>query len=460
MRDEHGGRPLSSPEAEQSVIGALLLNNQTLDLIDDVLVDRDFAIHAHRLTIRAIQRLIRSGRPADVMTVAAELETDGDLDAVGGLSYLGEILMAVPTSANIAHYAATVRDKSLLRQAIAAAQTVVEGAVNPTGLSGTDVVDRAQAAFGAIGEQASDENSHEIKDLLFESVQDMEAAQLRGGALAGVSTGLVDLDARTGGLQDGDLVIIAGRPSMGKTSLAMGVAIHAATNLGEPVAVFSLEMSAKQLTTRAIANVARVEFNRLRDGKLEEGDWERVMTATGRLGEAPLFIDDSAGLTVEKIRARSRRIKKKHGLGLIVIDYLQLMSSSTAGENRQAEVSEISRGLKSLARELHVPCVTLAQLNRKCEERGDKRPLMSDLRDSGAIEQDADLILFVYRDEIYNPQTMDKGMAEIIIGKQRNGEVGSVNATFLGQFNRFENTEWRGRAPLREPPKTAPYHDF
>ena len=436
--------PPHSLEAEQSVLGGLLLDNDAADRVGDVLADGDFYSEAHRLIFRHILALIGDGKPADVVTVAETLSSVQRLDYVGGLGYLGALVENVPTAANIRHYAEIVRERSILRQLAGTAGEIADAAYNPMGRSAKEILDIAEGKVLHIAEQGARGNKQffPIGDLLTSVVDRIEELYSRDNpsAVTGVPTGFADLDEKTSGLQPGDLVVVAGRPSMGKTAFALNIGEHVALAANLPVAVFSMEMGASQLALRMIGSVGRLDQHMLRTGRLGADDWEKLSEALGRLHEAKIVIDETPALTAMELRSRARRITKQYGkLGLVIVDYLQLMQGSSSVENRATEISEISRSLKALAKELQVPVMALSQLNRSLEQRPNKRPVMSDLRESGAIEQDADVILFIYRDEVYNPDTQDKGVAEIIIGKQRNGPIGTVRLTFLGEYTRFEN---------------------
>ena len=442
--------PPHSVEAEQSVLGGLLLDNEATDRIGDVVADGDFYSDAHRLIYSHIVKLVADGKPADVVTVSESLGSVQKLDYIGGLAYLGALVENVPTAANIRHYAQIVRDRSILRQLAGTAGDIADSAYNPLGRGAKEILDNAEAKILHIAEQGERgaRQYEEIGKLLGEVVERIETLYNRDdpSAVTGVPTGFADLDEKTSGLQPGDLIIIAGRPSMGKTALALNITEHVALDAKMPVAVFSMEMGASQLALRLIGSVGRLDQHKLRTGRLAAEDWEKLSAALGRLSEAPIMIDETPALNAIEVRSRARRLAKTYGkLGLVVVDYLQLMQASTQGENRATEISEISRAMKSLAKELKVPVVALSQLNRSLEQRPNKRPVMSDLRESGAIEQDADVILFIYRDEVYNPDSQDKGVAEIIIGKQRNGPIGTVRLTFLGEHTRFENSAGPGR---------------
>ena len=438
--------PPHAVEAEQSVLGGLLLENEALDKIADILVSSDFYRHDHRLIYEHISRLIEHNKPADIVTVAEALENSAELSGVGGIAYLGALAQNTPSAANIRRYAEIVRERAVMRQLVEVGSGIADSAFNPQGRDATQLLDEAENRIFQIAEggKRSSEGFVDIKILLPKVADRIDFLFQRDNpsAVTGVPTGFSDLDNMTSGFQPGELVIVAGRPSMGKTSFALNIAENVALDTGLPVAVFSMEMAATQLAMRLIGSVGRLDQHRMRTGQLEDEDWVRLTTALGKLNEAPIHIDEGASLTSFDVRARSRRLHRQCGrLGLIVVDYLQLMSApaNRQSENRATEISEISRSLKALAKELDVPVVALSQLNRSVEQRPDKRPVMSDLRESGAIEQDADLILFIYRDEVYNPDSADKGMAEIIIAKQRNGPIGRIKLTFLGQHTRFEN---------------------
>ncbi len=438
--------PPHSVEAEQSVLGGLLIENEALDKVADILVPSNFYRHDHRLIFEHIAKLIERNRPADIITVAESLENSAELSAVGGISYLGALAQNTPTSANIRRYAEIVHERAVMRKLVEVGSSIAESAYSPQGRDAQQLLDEAEAKIFQIAEggKRSSEGFIDIKSLLPQVADRIDQLFQRDNPsdVTGVSTGYTDLDSRTSGFQPGDLIIVAGRPSMGKTAFSLNIAENVALDSGLPVAVFSMEMAATQLAMRMIGSVGRLDQHRMRTGRLEDEDWIKLTNALGRLNEAPIFIDEGAGLSSFDVRARARRLHRQCGkLGLIVVDYLQLMSapSGKQGENRATEISEISRSLKALAKELDVPVVALSQLNRSVEQRPDKRPVMSDLRESGAIEQDADLILFIYRDQVYNPDSEDKGTAEIIIAKQRNGPIGMVRLAFLGEHTRFEN---------------------
>jgi len=433
--------PPHSIEAEQSVLGGLMIDNSTWDQVGDRVNENDFYRRDHRLIFRAIATLAEDGQPCDVVTLSEWLESHNQLDAAGGMSYLGALAKNTPTAANIKAYAAIVRERSVLRQLTRVATEIGDMAYNPDGRNSAEILDQAEKSVFDIAEQGARHRSGYvgIKDLLVKAVDRIDALYQDSSAYTGVPTGYNDFDDMTSGLQPADLVIIAGRPSMGKTSFAMNLVENAAIKHKVPVAVFSMEMPGEQLVLRMMSSLGRIDQHKIRTGKLDDADWPRLTSAVGILNEAPIYIDDTPGLNPMEVRARARRIKREHGLGLVVIDYLQLMQVSGTKENRATEISEISRALKGLAKELSVPVIALSQLNRSLEQRPNKRPIMSDLRESGAIEQDADVIIFIYRDEVYNEESSDKGTAEIIIGKQRNGPIGTTRLTFLGQYTRFEN---------------------
>ena len=436
--------PPHSVEAEQSILGGLLLDNEAADRIGDLVYEEDFYSEAHRLIYRHVLALTGDGKPVDVVTLSEALGSVQKLDYVGGLAYLGALVANVPSSANIRHYAQIVRERSILRQLAATAGEIADSAYNPMGRNARSVLDEAEAKVLHIAEQGGrgQRTYTPLKDLLVSAVDRIETLYNRDNPsdVTGVATGFADLDKETAGLQPGDLIIVAGRPSMGKTALALNIGEHVAIDLKLPVVVFSMEMGASQLAMRMIGSVGRLDQHKLRTGRLAPDDWERLSSALGRLSEAPMLIDETPALNAIEVRSRARRLQKQYGqLGLVIVDYLQLMAAQSQGENRATEISEISRSLKALAKELKVPVMALSQLNRSLEQRPNKRPVMSDLRESGAIEQDADVILFIYRDEVYNEDTQDKGVAEIIIGKQRNGPTGTIRLTFLGENTRFES---------------------
>ncbi len=440
-------RPPHSIEAEQSIIGGLMLDNLALEKVEHRLCEADFYRAEHRVLYRAILQLARRYQPFDVVTVLDSLKSSNTLEEAGGEAYLFELAHNTPSVANINAYIEIVREKSVQRQLISVASDIADSAYEPGERLIAELLDFAETRVFAIAEQTTtDAGPEAIKSVLIRTVEKIDALYHSGATVTGLATGLSDLDELTTGLQPSDLIIVAGRPSMGKTTLAMNIAEHVAIKAGKPVLVFSMEMPADALAMRMMSSLGRLDQHRLRTGKLDDNDWPRVTSAVHMLSEAPLFIDDAPALTPTELRARARRLVKEHGeLGLIVVDYLQLMRvTGVKVENRTAEISEISRSLKTLAKELRVPVIALSQLNRSLEQRQDKRPVMSDLRESGAIEQDADLICFIYRDEVYNEDSLDKGCAEIIVAKQRNGPIGRVRVAFLGQYTRFEDLAYQG----------------
>jgi len=447
--------PPQSVEAEQSVLGGLLLDNSAWDKIGDVLVEGDFYRADHRIIFQHVSRLIGDNKPADALTVCESLERSGKLADVGGQSYMSSLALNTPSAANIRRYAEIVRERATMRSLAAIGTEIADSAYNPMGRDAGALIDEAEAKVFRIAEAGAKSRQGFVKidPLLTETVEriDMLYSRENKSDVIGLATGFIDLDRMTSGLQGGDLIIVAARPSMGKTALAMNVVEHVALEAKKAVAVFSMEMSGSQLSMRMIGSVGRVDQHELRSGTFKEDDWSRLVDAVGKLNEAQIYIDDNAGLNALEVRSRARRLHRQcaelGGLSLIVVDYLQLMSASRGGreENRATEIAEISRSLKGLAKELKVPVVALSQLNRSVESRTDKRPMMSDLRESGAIEQDADLILFIYRDEVYNPDTPKRGMAEIIVAKQRNGPTGTFNLTFVGKHTRFESYADPGR---------------
>ena len=439
--------PPHSIEAEQSVLGGLLLSglsndSSAWDTIADKVVETDFYRQDHRLIFRAIADLAEDSKPLDLITVSEWLKQRNELENAGGFVYLATMAKDTPSAANIKAYAEIVREKSILRQLISVGTGIADSAFNSQGRASKELLDEAEQKVFKIAEHGSKQGQvfKPLKKLLKVTLEHIEELSKINTNITGVSTGYTDLDEMTSGLQKGDLVIVAGRPSMGKTTFSMNIAEYAAAHKKLPTAIFSMEMPAEQLTLRMLSSMGRVDQHRLRTGKLTDEDWPRVATAVKIFSDVPMFIDDSPALSPTEVRARARRLMREHGqLGLIVLDYLQLMQTGAATENRATEISEISRSLKALAKELSVPVIALSQLNRSLEQRPNKRPVMSDLRESGAIEQDADIIIFIYRDEVYNPESPDKGTAEIIIAKQRNGPIGTCRLTFFGKYTRFEN---------------------
>jgi len=436
--------PPHSIEAEQSLIGGLLIDNSAWDRIGDVVTATDFYRDDHRRIFRHIGKLCQQGKPADVITVYESIEQSNEIDQTGGLAYLGEIANSTPSAANIRRYGEIVRERAVLRQLVSVGDEIAGNALNPAGRDVKTLLDDAERRVFEIAE-AGNRNMQgfvPIQPLLGGVVARMEELLARDSQsdITGLPTGFTDLDRMTSGLQPGDMIVVAGRPAMGKTAFALNIAEHVGVVLRQPVAIFSLEMSGPQLATRFLSSVARIDQGKLRTGRLTDDEWDRMTVALGKLHEATIHIDETGAINSTDLRARARRLHRQYGkLGLIIIDYLQLMSSNRDNENRATEISEISRSIKALAKELQVPIIALSQLSRKVEERTEKRPLMSDLRESGAIEQDADIIMMMYREEYYKPDTPDKGTAEAIIGKHRNGPVGTVRLTFIGEFTKFEN---------------------
>lgn len=440
--------PPQSVEAEQAVLGAVLVDAGCLDAVLEHVGAGDFYRRDHRLVFEVVSELAGAGHPVDVVTVAERLGAAGTLEDVGGVGYLGALATGNGSVANVARYAQIVRGRSMMRSLISVGNQIADSGFNPEGRDVAELLsDAERAVFGLSERDRSGSSFVTMKQSLTRVVDRIDELFTSKAALTGVPTGYGELDEKLLGLQRSDLVIIAGRPSMGKTSLAMNIAEHAALQQGLPVAVFSMEMPDDQLTMRLLSSIGRIGLKRIRSGQLEDEDWPRLTSAIGKLSDSPIYIDSTGGLTPAELRSRARRLSREHGVGLIVVDYLQLMeaSANASRENRNTAISEISRGLKALAKELNVPVIALSQLNRSLEQRANKRPVLSDLRESGAIEQDADVILFVYRDEVYNQDSADRGTAEVIIGKQRNGEIGTVRLAFLGQFARFENYSFSPR---------------
>jgi replicative DNA helicase len=433
--------PPHSVEAEQAVIGGLLLDNRAWEQIADKLVEEDFYRNDHRLLFSAIRQLESRNEPFDAVTLSQCLDNNGHLDQAGGLLYLGRLAKDTPSASNIVAYANIVREKSVLRQLIAVGTDISGSGFQPEGRDSKELLDSAEKKVFQIAEQGARGQGgfQDMKSLLSKTVDKIDHLFNSDGGITGVSTGFDKFDEMTTGLQEADLVIVAGRPSMGKTTFAMNIAENAAIGDKVPVAVFSMEMPGDALAMRMISSLGRVDQHHIRTGNLTDEDWARITSAIHILSEANIYIDDTPAMSPNEVRARARRLKRQHGLGLIVIDYLQLMQVHGGSENRATEISEISRSLKAMAKELKVPVIALSQLNRSLEQRPDKRPVMSDLRESGAIEQDADLIVFIYRDEVYNEDSPQKGVAEIIIAKQRNGPIGKSLLTFLGKYTKFEN---------------------
>ena len=430
--------PPHSVEAEESVLGAMLLSEASISDVLDRLRSDDFYKPAHRKIFDAIVSLFGRGEAVDSVTAAEEMRRTGALEDVGGKHYLFHLVNSVPAASNASYYARIVEETSLLRRMIEATQQAAAMAFESAD-EVDNIVDQVEALIFSVAQKRLGDRFSHIRDLLHEHLEQVEALQLRGASVTGVPTGFIDLDNLTSGLQPSNLFIVAARPAFGKTSFALNIAQQAATDHGIPVAIFSLEMSKMELVQRLVCAEALVDVHKLRTGNLTDQDWSRLATAVGRLADAPIYIDDTESVTVLEIRAKARRLKQKSGLGLVVVDYLQLMSGPRRSENRQQEISEISRSLKILARELQVPVIAVSQLSRAVEARQDKRPMLADLRESGAIEQDADVVVFIYRDEVYNPESPDKGTVEILLAKHRNGPVGRMKLTFLENYTKFAN---------------------
>ncbi len=431
-----------SIEAEQSALGGIMLANDAWDLFSELVNEQDFFDYRHRALFRAMEKLVRSNIPLDVVTISETLEQTNELEEVGGAAYLIELAKNTPSAANVKTYATIVRQRSILRQLIGAAHDIAENAHHPKGRDISELLDEAEKKVFEIANQSNRGSGPQIiSHILTATVERIEALCNSEESLTGLATGYYDFDQMTSGLQPADLIIVAGRPSMGKTTFAMNIVESVAMlNKTKPALVFSMEMPSESLAMRMLASLGRVEQTKIRNGKLDEDDWSRFGAGVAQLSETKILIDDTPALSPTEVRARARRVVREHGgLSLIAIDYLQLMNVKGGSENRTTEISEISRSLKALAKELNVPVIALSQLNRELEKRPNKRPVMSDLRESGAIEQDADLIVFVYRDEVYYEDSPEKGVAEIIIGKQRNGPIGAVKLRFEGRYSRFDN---------------------
>ncbi|HVC31184.1 MAG TPA: replicative DNA helicase [Steroidobacteraceae bacterium] len=435
--------PPHSFEAEQAVLGGLLLDTSAWDQVADAINEQDFYRPDHRLIFEAIAALAGAGKPCDVVTISEQLERTAKLEEVGGLAYLSSLARDTPTAANVRAYADIVRERSLLRQLIKAGTDIASAVFNNDGETARDLVDRAEQKVFEIAEKGARgrQGVVAVRSLLPQIIDQIDEWHANPDQLRGLPTGFTDFDKITGGLRPGDLVIVAGRPSMGKTTLAVNMAEYAAVHRGTKasVAIFSMEMPSEQVITRMLASLGGVPLGSLRSGRISDEDWVRITSATSQLSEAKIFVDETPALTPTELRARARRVKREHGLDLVLVDYLQLMTVPGTKENRATEIGEISRGLKVLAKELAVPVIALSQLNRAVEQRENKKPVMSDLRESGSIEQDADMILLIYREEVYDKNTTRKGIAEIDLVKHRNGEIGTFVLTFQGQFTRFAN---------------------
>lgn len=434
-----GRIPPQNIEAEQSVIGAVLLDKEVLSNITEVISSQDFYREDHKEIYEAVMDLYERGEPIDLITVSEQLKLRGTLEGVGGLEYLTNLAGAVPTTANAKHYARIVEEKSILRRLIKVSSEIVNMGYEASEEI-TFLLDKAEKSIFDVIQKRNNQGFTPIKDVLLDTFNRLEELYNNKGFVTGIPTGFADLDYKTSGLHNSDLVLIAARPAMGKTSFVLNIAQYAAIHSKVPVAIFSLEMSKEQLVNRMLCCEAMVDSQRMRTGKLEDSDWQKVARALGPLSEAPIYIDDTPGISVMEIRAKCRRLKIEKNLGLVVIDYLQLMQGR-GKDSRQQEISEISRSLKILAKEINVPVLTLSQLSRAPEQRQDHRPILSDLRESGAIEQDADIVMFLYRDDYYNPETEKKNIAECIIAKHRNGSTGAVELAWLGQYTKFANLE-------------------
>ncbi|PHS75711.1 MAG: replicative DNA helicase [Porticoccus sp.] len=430
-----------SIEAEQAVLGGLMLSNSGFDAVASLISDKDFFASDHQLIFQTMRQLNAEQKPLDIITLSEALQNNRQLDQIGGSSYLVELSNNTPSSANINAYAQIVLERSIIRQLITAASDIVKKGYNPLGWDSNKLLAEAEKRLVAIIESRPNQGGFlSVNELLKEVVERIDQLFNSDADITGLSTGFADLDEKTSGWQPSDLVIVAGRPSMGKTSFAMNMAEHAVLHQEKPVLVFSMEMPASQLIMRMMSSLGKIDQTKLRAGNLSEDDWPRLSSAASRLKDRPLFIDDTPGITPMELRNRVRQVTREHGQpGMVLVDYLQLMSGSVATENRTNEISQISRELKNIAREFNCPVIALSQLSRNLESRPNKRPINSDLRESGAIEQDADVVVFIYRDEVYNEESPDKGVAEIIIGKQRNGPIGTCKLTFLGKYTRFEN---------------------
>jgi replicative DNA helicase len=445
--------PPHSIDAEQSVLGGLMLDNDAWDRVAEKVVEQDFYLRAHRFIFAAMSRLAESSHPIDIITVSEDLEANQQLDDVGGFAYLGEIAKNTPSAANILAYADIVRERAVVRDMISVAHDIADAGYDTQGRTSAELLDFAETKVFKIAEQRANANEgpEPINAILAKTIEKIdELFRSPHDGVTGVSTGYVDLDKMTNGMQPSDLIIVAARPSMGKTTFAMNLCEHAAITSDKPVLIFSLEMPSEQIMMRMLASLGRIDQTKVRTGQLEDEDWARLSSAIELLNtKGKMYIDDGSGLTPTEVRSRARRVAREHGgLSMFMVDYLQLMTVPGLSENRTLEIAEISRSLKALAKELKVPVVALSQLNRSLEQRADKRPVNSDLRESGSIEQDADLIMFIYRDEVYNDDSPDKGTAEVIIGKQRNGPIGRVRLTFHGRYSRFDN--YAGSARFEE----------
>jgi len=434
--------PPHSIEAEQSLLGGLMLDGEAWDKVSEVVTAKDFYRQDHRLIFSAIEQLIKEDKLPDAITVSEQLESRKETDKAGGLPYLSELVKNTPSAANIKAYGGIIRERSILRQLISVSNEISDSAYDTEGRSSSDVLDDAERRVFQIAESRPNQGGPEsVNPIITKTLKRIDDLFHSDGGITGTTTGFSKLDDRTSGMQPSDLIIVAGRPSMGKTTFAMNLVENALMGAGKPVLVFSMEMPSDSIVMRMLSSLGRIDQTKVRSGKLEEDDWPRLTSAVNMLRDKPLYIDDTAALSPSELRSRSRRVARDHNgeLGLIMVDYLQLMRVPGMTEGRTAEISEISRGLKALAKEMQCPVVALSQLNRSLEQRPNKRPVNSDLRESGAIEQDADVIMFIYRDEVYNEDSPDKGIAEIIIGKQRNGPIGTVRLAFIGKYTKFED---------------------
>ena len=436
--------PPQNVEAEQAVLGALLIEADAVTTVAEILQQEDFYRKSHQLIFETILRVSESGEPVDLITVTADLQDKGQIEEIGGVAYLANLANSVPTAANVDHYATIVKEKSIMRRLINTATKIATTGYEG-GLEVSEMIDDAEKRILEISQAGSvNKGFTPIKDVLLNTFERIEFLFNNKGQVTGIPSGYPDLDKMTSGFQRSDLIILAARPAVGKTAFALNVAQNIAVRARETVAIFSLEMGAEQLVQRMLCAEANIDAGKMRTGFLDEDDWPKLTMAVGTLSEAPIFIDDTPGVNVQDIRAKCRRLKAEHGLGLVMIDYLQLIAGRGKGDNRQQEVSEISRTLKLMARELNCPVIALSQLSRSVEQRQDKRPMMSDLRESGSIEQDADIVSFLYRDDYYNPESERKNIIEVIIAKQRSGPTGTVELVFLKNFNKFVSLE---RAP-------------
>jgi len=430
-------------EAEQAVLGGILIDNEAIHQVLEIIEVEDFYKESHRKIFLVFLELYEQNQPIDLVTVCEALQKKQQLEEVGGATFLASLVEVIPTASNIAYYAKIVKEKSILRKLITSATYIINQCMAPTDENIEEILDKAEQTIFEVSEERIQTSYYPLKDVIKSTFQTIQSITQKDSYITGIPTGFIDFDRLTSGFQPSDLIIIAGRPSMGKTAFALNIAANAASKHKIPVGIFSLEMSKEQLTTRMLCAEAKVDSQKLRSGFLAEHDWQLLIEAASVLSEAPIFIDDTPAISVLELRAKARRLKSEHNINLIIIDYLQLMKGKGGSERREQEISEISRSLKALAKELNIPVIALSQLNRKVEDRENKRPRLADLRESGAIEQDADLIAFLYRDEVYNQRedNPNRGMAEIIIGKHRNGPVGKVKLAFLEKFTSFENLQ-------------------